>query len=108
MLNKGITLGLFPGISIYLIAGLWCLYFIYNFLQIRAGKMRELSERVGAFLILVGGAGNIVSRIFYGGVVDNFNFFGLMNNNIWDYFIGGGVIMMIYHEFSKQRANPSK
>jgi signal peptidase II len=87
MLNQGISFGLLQGIPVWVVGLVWICLFIY------AVKMRELWGRVGVGLMLLGGAGNMVSRVWYGGVVDNLNFFGLFYNNVWDYliFIGVGV-----------------
>jgi signal peptidase II len=90
MLNQGISFGLWQGISVWVLLLLWIGLFVY------ALKMRELWGRVGAGLLLLGGAGNIISRVVYGGVVDNLNFFGLFYNNVWDYLIFIGVIVYVW------------
>ncbi len=93
MLNQGVSFGLFQGIPVWVIGLIWIALFFY------AVKMRELWGRVGVGLILMGGAGNIISRIVYGGVVDNLNLFGFLHNNVWDYLIFIGVLVYIIQVF---------
>lgn len=45
------------------------------------------------WLILTGGVANAVSRIVWGGVVDYWNFFGLVTNNLADWMIGVGLVV---------------
>lgn len=85
MLNTGISFGLMPGLS------LWVYGLVIVLLVIYAVKMRELWGRIGVGFIILGGSGNLASRIIYGGVVDNLSFFGLFYNNVWDWMIGVGV-----------------
>lgn len=96
MLNQGVAFGLFEGIPVWIIGLIWIGLFIY------AVKMRELWGRVGLDLMLFGGAGNIISRMQSGGVVDNLNFFGLFYNNVWDWIIGIGVGIYIIHGFRRK------
>jgi len=98
MLNQGVSFGLFYGIPVWLIGLIWISLLIY------ALKMRELWERIGVGIILAGGFGNIISRLVHGAVVDNFNFFGLLYNNVWDYIIFFGVLIYGYtYYFRRQR-----
>jgi lipoprotein signal peptidase len=90
MLNQGISFGLFQGVSVWVVGIIWIGLLVY------AVKMRELWGRVGMGLILLGGAGNIISRVVYGGVVDNWNFLGILHNNGWDYLIFAGVIVYVW------------
>lgn len=90
MLNKGISFGLFPGVSGILVA------FVLLGLVMYARKVKDVWGRVGVILIIIGGAGNLYSRLVYGGVVDNLNFFGLFYNNVWDYLITVGIVIYIY------------
>lgn len=99
MLNKGVSFGLFPDIPIQMVVFLWGAMFLYVSYLFIAGKMRELLEGVGMGLVLIGGAGNIVNRIQYGGVKDNLVLFGVLHNNIWDYLIGLGVIIFLYSAY---------
>lgn len=85
MLNTGVSLGLLPGLS------LWVYVILLVALVAYALKMRELWGRIGVGLIILGGCGNLANRIMYGGVIDNLSFFGLFYNNIWDWMIGVGV-----------------
>ncbi len=89
MQNAGISFGWFPNISwIFILV-------VIVFLIVYAVKMRELFTRIGIFFIVVGGIGNLVSRVRYGAVVDNLNFLGIFYNNIWDWIIGIGVVICL-------------
>lgn len=96
MLNRGISFGMFGGVSVWFLGIVICLLVVY------AVKMRELWGRVGVGLIILGGIGNLVSRIIYGGVVDNLNFFGLFYNNVWDYLIFAGLLLYGYTYFVRR------
>lgn len=61
--------------------------------------MRELIGRVGILMIVIGGTGNLISRVKYGGVVDNLSFFGIFYNNVWDYLIFIGIVIYILQSF---------
>ncbi len=97
MLNRGVSFGLLPGISNILIGVVIVALVIY------ALKMRELIGRVGLGLMIVGGMGNLYERIVYGGVIDNLNFFGLFYNNVFDYLIVGGAVVLIFEYFRTTR-----
>lgn len=90
MINNGVSFGFLPGLPP------WHLFLVLVALIIYAVKMRELFERVGVGLIILGGGGNLFSRVLYGGVVDNWSFFGLFYNNVWDWLIAIGVSMYIF------------
>lgn len=96
MLNRGISFGVWPGIPVWVIVLVLLGLLVYVVVPAGAGKMRELWGRVGLGLIILGGAGNLVSRLMYGGVIDNLNFFGLFYNNIWDWMIGVGVGIYLF------------
>jgi lipoprotein signal peptidase len=87
MLNTGISFGLLPGISNLILS------LVLVFLIVYALKMRELWGRIGLVMIIIGGAFNLLSRILYGGVIDNLSFFGLIYNNVWDYVIFVGLCL---------------
>ncbi len=93
MLNKGVSFGLLPSLPI------WLFVIILVCLIIYAVKMRELVGRIGLGMIVVGGTGNLISRVVYGGVVDNLSFFGIFYNNIWDYLIFIGIVIYILQSF---------
>lgn len=90
VLNTGISFNLLSGIP------WWVSLIILIGLGAYAVKMRELLGRVGIGLIIIGGSGNMVQRYLYGGVVDNLNFFNILQNNVWDYFIVGGLCIYGY------------
>lgn len=89
MLNLGISFGFLPTLPY------WVFIFILFGLVIYAVKMRELFGKIGIVLIIIGGGGNFYSRLVYGGVVDNLSFFGIFYNNIWDYLIAAGVLIIL-------------
>ena len=93
MINTGVSFGFLSGVSVWVVGLVWICLFVY------AGKMRELWERVGVIFILVGGAGNIISRVVYGGVLDNLSFFGILHNNVWDYLIFAGLVVYAIQVF---------
>ncbi len=93
MLNKGISFGFLPGISNVLIALVLIGLIVY------AVKVRELIVRLSLGLMVIGGSGNLYQRIMYGGVVDNLNFFGLFYNNVFDYLIVIGVIILLLSSY---------
>jgi len=96
MINSGVAFGLYPGIP------WWVIALVLLGLIIYAVKMRELWGRVGVGLIIVGGAGNLVSRWVNGGVVDNWNFLGLFYNNVWDYLIVAGLVVYGLHVIKRK------
>jgi len=97
MLNKGITFGLFPGLSF------WVFGIVLFVLVIYAVKLRELWGRVGIGIIVLGGTWNLVSRLMYGGVVDNWNLFGLVYNNLADYLIFIGLVVYGYSNYFRRQ-----
>lgn len=96
MLNFGSTFGVFPGLPI------WVFAIVLTYLFIVAVKMRELWGRIGLIMIIVGGVGNLANRVVYGAVIDNWNFFGIFYNNIWDYLIVAGVVVYAIHLFRQK------
>ncbi len=101
MLNEGISGGFWPGFPVWGVGIVWLGLMLY------AAKMRELWERIGVVMILIGGGMNLFDRIRYGGVVDNLNFANLLYNNIWDYLIVGGLLIYGYSYFVRRRAGRS-
>ena len=97
MVNLGVAFGLFPNMSV------WLLVLILIGLVIYAGKMRELWGKIGVGIIVIGGVGNLVSRLKYGGVVDNWSLLGLVYNNWADYLIFVGVIIYGYTYFIRRQ-----
>ena len=93
MLNKGISFGFLPGISNILIGAVIVVLIVY------ALKVRELIVKIGLGLMIIGGMGNLYQRVTYGGVVDNLNFFGLFYNNVFDYLIVIGAIILLLSSY---------
>jgi len=50
---------------------------------------------LGLWMILVGGVANVASRVVWEGVVDYWSLFGMFSNNLADYLVVGGVIMIV-------------
>ncbi len=96
MINKGITLGLFPDISILILCAVWVGVVIY------AVKVRELWGRIGLGLIALGGGMNLYSRFVYGGVRDPWSLLGLLYNNGADYMIFFGIVIYGYTYFVRR------
>lgn len=96
MINSGVAFGWWVGIS-----G-WVIGLALGGLIIVAVKTRELWSSIGLGLMILGGSGNLMSRVIHGGVVDNWNFLGLFYNNIWDYLIVGGVLIYGYTHFVRR------
>jgi lipoprotein signal peptidase len=82
VINLGVSFGIKMG-SEWLFWALWAIILVWLYQQ----KM---------WLILAGGAANLVSRVVWGGVVDYLPFFGLFYNNLADYMIVGGIIIYGY------------
>ncbi len=93
MLNKGISFGFLPGISNILIGAVIVVLIVY------ALKVRELIAKLALGLMILGGTGNLYQRVMYGGVVDNLNSFGLFYNNVFDYLIVIGVIILLLSSY---------
>jgi signal peptidase II len=81
--------------------------FVFSFWKISFGNTKKTSwviNRVGLIgfiLILSGGLGNLVDRIFYGYVIDFIRVGGWPNFNLADSYITIGVILIIISLFSK-------
>jgi len=57
-------------------------------------------EKIALFMVVIGGAGNMLMRVIWGGVVDYLPFFGGIVNNLSDYMIVGGVLAAIFDRIS--------
>lgn len=97
MVNEGVTFGLWQGIPVGVVGVVWLVLFYV------ALKMRELWERIGTIMILMGGGMNMYDRLRYGGVVDNLNFANVLYNNVWDYLIVAGLLIYGYSYFVRRR-----
>lgn len=96
MINTGVAFGWLPNVSFWLILLVWMALIVY------AAKVRELWERVGLWLIVLGGGLNLLSRLIHGGVRDNWSFLGLLYNNGADYLIFFGVVIYGYTYFVRR------
>ncbi len=60
--NSGISFGVFQGIGGWLLLMVWIMVVVWY------GKRRDRSGAI--FLIVMGGAGNLIARLFLGGIWD--------------------------------------
>jgi lipoprotein signal peptidase len=99
MLNKGISFGVFPGISWLVVAFFWLLvlYMLW--------RSKGYLEKIGLTLILVGGGSNLLFRYLVGGVVDNWSLAGMLYNNLADYLIVIGLVVYGYSNFVRRRGD---
>ncbi len=97
MINQGITFGLWQEVPLWLLVVVWTGTLLF------ALKERELWRACGLYAILLGGGFNLLSRIRYGGVVDNLNFLGLVYNNGADYLIFFGLVIYGYTYFVRRQ-----
>ncbi len=95
-INTGVAFGLWPEIPI------WIVVAAFGILIMVAVKTRELWERVGLALVIVGGAMNTMQRIVNGGVIDNLRMWGLGYNNVADYLIFFGLVVYGYSYFVRR------
>lgn len=87
VINQGVSFGLKIG-SIWIYWVVWTILFVWLYKR----KM---------WLILAGGAANLMSRIVWGGVVDYLPFWGMFYNNLADYMIVGGVFVAVISSLSR-------
>lgn len=102
MLNRGVAFGLLPGISWVVAALVWLVVLCVLW------RSKRVVERLGLSMILIGGASNILSRYLNGGVVDSWNLFGLLYNNLADYLIVVGLVVYGYSYFVRGRGDSSR
>lgn len=87
MVNRGISFGWWQGIPV------WVVIAVLGVVVVFFVKARRRWERVGLGLVMIGGGGNIVQRLVYGGVVDPLRLGPYLSNNVWDYLIALGVVV---------------
>lgn len=97
MINQGVSFGL--RVPIWLV-GLGLLTVLLIFYRDKRG-------RVGLGLLALGGTMNLVSRVLYGGVVDNMILWGILYNNLADYLIFFGVVWYGYTYFVRRHRHSS-
>lgn len=107
--NTGVAFGIFKNSPFFntILIVLVLIIFVFSFWKISFGNTKKTSwviNRVGLIgfiLILSGGLGNLVDRIFYGYVIDFIRVGGWPNFNLADSYITIGVILIIISLFSK-------
>ncbi|MFH2019748.1 MAG: signal peptidase II [bacterium] len=97
MLNRGVSFGWFAGIEIWVVVGVWLLVLWL--------LVKEKWGRGGLALILLGGGINLLMRLVYGGVIDNWSLRGMLYNNLADYLIIIGLCIYGYTYFVRRRRN---
>ncbi|TXH00741.1 MAG: hypothetical protein E6R05_06550 [Candidatus Moraniibacteriota bacterium] len=97
MLNKGIAFGWVQGVPF------WVGLLVICILLLSAAKTRELYERVGLGMMIVGGLVNTYQRMKFGGVVDNLPMLHFGYNNVADYLIFFGVLVYGYSYYRTTR-----
>ncbi|HBD02248.1 TPA: hypothetical protein DD448_01390 [Candidatus Collierbacteria bacterium] len=97
MQNTGIAGGLWPGVPVLIV------FLVWLGVVVLAVKTRELWERIGLGLIIVGGFANLWQRICWGAVRDNWHLGELLYNNGWDYLIFFGLLIYGYTYFVRGR-----
>lgn len=95
-MNTGIAFGVWPEIPIWLVIG------ALGVLIACAVKTRELWGRIGVAMIMAGGMINIYQRLKFGGVVDNYQMWGVGYNNFADYLIFFGLVVYGYSYFVRR------
>jgi len=107
--NQGISFGFLANISkdkfIYLtVAKAIILVLLFIYYKIHVRRISR-AKRIAMELIISGGAGNLLDRVFYGAVVDmiNLSFFGIhiFTFNIADLYITFGVLLYLLYRNRK-------
>lgn len=88
VMNRGVSLGMFPRLGQELAV---IVYFIFIILYLNHAKSRKFS--FGLTLLALGGLGNLVSRLFWGGVWD-YIYLPILPFwfNLSDVMIAGGIL----------------
>ncbi len=60
-------------------------------------RRHALIERIGLMLLIAGGIGNTIDRIFFGCVTDFIAFFDIWHFNVADAYIAAGVAAILWH-----------
>ncbi len=90
-LNKNISLNFNLPFKIYFILLFFCLLCYYFF------KTKNVRTKNYLLLILAGGLSNLLDRYFYLGVVDYINIFGVLHNNLADFYIFFGLCGFLFN-----------
>ncbi len=93
--NDGIALGVAAPRSVTVIVTVIIIILLCAWFMRHRGH--ALVERVGLALLIAGGSGNLIDRVYYGCVTDFVAFFGLWHFNIADALIAAGVALLLWH-----------
>lgn len=94
-LNYGIGLGLFGGISLWVVIVLFLFFSVWGVNNMLKSKV---SDQVSYLLIMGGSMAVVLDRILWGGAVDYIQFFGMMIN-LADAWIVFGVMVYVLGNF---------
>lgn len=97
IINTGVAFGIWTEVPNWIVLG------AFGVLIACALKTRELWERIGIMMIFLGGAVNTYQRLILGGVVDNWEIWGVGYNNLADYLIFFGLVVYGYTYFRTTR-----
>ncbi len=93
-LNKGVSFSLGHGIessnTLLLFLNSFLIFYVFRYFSY---------EKFGWFYVLIisGGIGNLIDRVFYGGVIDFIPFFFNISFNLADLYINIAVVYLIYN-----------
>lgn len=85
-LNSGASFGSFEGGGVILL--------VLNLVFIGI-LLKFFGTKLGAFLMVAGAVGNIMDRVLFGAVRDYWDFLGLFWNNLNDWFIALGMLILL-------------
>lgn len=89
----GIGLGRGSGILILSLIFLYIAWFIY-----KEKERMDPKEIIAVTSLVLGGASNLLDRVFFGAVIDYFSI-NMVTTNLADFLILGGVCSLIYLQF---------
>lgn len=81
---------------------LMIIFFLLFFFLVKSYQNKEFFNFLFLSLIIIGGISNLLDRIFYGFVIDYFNFFSLFTFNLSDIMIFLGVIILVTKLLTRQ------
>lgn len=89
VINSGVSFGLFSFNDFWIVACLVIVALIIFFVK---------NKSIGFVLVVAGGIGNLIDRIYFGGVVDHWQIFNLWFN-LSDLLINIGVLEILWYEY---------
>ena len=109
--NPGVAFGLFAG-NRFIFIGLTSVVLLVILVVLLSGKMRSQTMiTVSGVMIVAGGVGNLIDRIFRGEVVD-FIYFKLINFPIFNladcYVVIGAAMLLVFYLFLFNEEKPAR